>query len=75
MGDAVGRTVSLGAAPPAEWILPPGEAAGARLPWWAKMAAKLAVSAPAGRAMPNRHRLGIGVHSFAAGAQGQPVAI
>jgi len=51
--------------------LPPGDAAGARLPWWAKMAAKLVIA----RALPRyswRRRLGIGVHSYAAGAGGHP---
>lgn len=59
---------------PAERILPPGEAAGAPLPWWAKIAAKMLLS----RLLPSyawRRRLGIGVHSYAADTLGQPGAI
>ena len=49
--------------------MPPGTAAGARLPWWGKMIAKLVLA----HALPRyawRHRLGIGVHSYAAGTGG-----
>lgn len=62
--------MSFDAAPPPERVLPPGEAAGAPLPWWAKMAAKMVLS----RLLPRyawRRRLGIGVHSFAADTLGQ----
>jgi hypothetical protein len=62
--------VSFESGPPAERILSPGEAAGAPLPWWAKMAAKMLLA----RLLPSyawRRRLGIGVHSFAADTLGQ----
>ena len=60
--------------PTVDQPLPFGNAGGARLPWWAKMAAKLVIA----RLLPRyswRRWLGIGVHSYAAGAGGHPDSI
>jgi hypothetical protein len=60
--------------PPYELTVTPGDGAGARLPWWAKIAAKLVLS----RVVPGyawRRRLGIGVHSFASHTLGHPAEI
>ena len=60
--------------PTVEMTVPAGEGGGARLPWWAKIAAKIILT----RAIPSyawRKRLGIGVHSFATDTLGHPLEI
>lgn len=59
---------------PIELVVMPGTAAGGRLPWWGKMAAKFVLR----RAVPHyawRRRLGIGVHSFTAASLGHRLEI
>ena len=58
---------------PRQDTVPPGYAAGAGLPWWGKMAAKLAISAL--RVPPGLlRRAGVNRHSFVADAESRVLA-